>query len=214
MRIVQEQSVFVFLALYNKRSDVDGDWLIVVRYYPPQTLFLHIVHFSWHWCLNKTPIVQPRIIPDWYLDIWPVFTGTCHSRAVAMFVQMVGREGALEHGWIMWRDFKFRSWFIDNAMVNNWTWMQTFWWIEKKSFVCFKLVLYVSSKYSALEDLEMRDERVKGGFVHWGLIVRFPSQLSLCRRDCTLRASSVLRRYANPEQPQRNSQTHFGLILF
>ena len=48
MRIVQEQSVFVFLGLYNKRSDVDvaGDWLIVVRYYPPQTLFLHIVHFS------------------------------------------------------------------------------------------------------------------------------------------------------------------------
>ena len=46
MRIVQEQSVFVFLALYNKRSDVDGDCLIVVRYSPPQTLFLRIVHFS------------------------------------------------------------------------------------------------------------------------------------------------------------------------
>ena len=166
-------------------------------------------------CLNKTPIVQPRIIPDWYPDIWPVFTGTCHSRAVvAMFVQMVGREGALEHGWIMWRDLQFRSWFNDNGEELNMNANLLANWIESLNFVCFKLVLYVSSKYSALEDLEMRDERVKGGFVHWGLIVRFPSQLSLCRRDCTLRVASVLRRYANPEQPQRNSQTHFGLILF
>ena len=68
--------------------------------------------------------------------------------------------------------------------------------------------LFFSVEYSSLKDLEMRDEeRVKGGSVQVRL--SDPSQLSLCGRDCRL---SVRRRYANPEEPHRNSQTHFGLI--
>lgn len=76
----------------------------------------------------------------------------------------------------------------------------------------FASLLLVCAQYSALKDLEMRDEkRVKGGFVP---DCQIPSQLSLCGRDCTLSHSVCAGDMQIRTQPQRNSQTHFGLILF